>query len=105
MHYFDEEKYVPLLADKPNIIKYANAHVLPKIEGDFAIVSIFLTTKQQVSVESRYHPIRYGRHCGSKVFLCATRDNIDYNPMFLWNGKEWLFQTHGNVLFAEIEVK
>ena len=104
MHYYDKEKYVDLIHDHPNVIREQKVHVLPHIVQNFAIVEIFLIEKSTVIVESQHVPIRYGRHCGSRIHLGSNYDKIDYNPRFLWNGKEWLLQTHGTLLFAEIEL-
>ena len=104
MHYYDRDKYVELLTDHPNVIREQKVHYLPHIVQNFAIVEIYLTEKCTVIVESNHVPIRYGRHCGSRVHLGSSYGKIDYNPRFLWNGKEWLLQTHGTLLFAEVEL-
>lgn len=104
MHYYDKEKNVELSTDSPNIIRENKLHYLPLVIQDFAEVEIYLTIRQTVIIESQHFPIRYGRHCGSRIHLGSAYDKIDYNPRLIWNGKEWLVQTHGTLLFSEIEL-
>jgi hypothetical protein len=104
MHYYNKETHVELLTDHPNIIRENKVYVLPVVMQNFAEVEIYLTERQTVIIESPHHPIRYGRHCGSRIHLGAAYDKVDYNPKLIWNGKEWFVQTHGTLLFAEIEL-
>ena len=102
MHYYEKEKYVDLSTDRPNVITEQKVYVLPVCIVNFAIVEIYLTQRSTVIIESQHVPIRYGRHCGSRVHLGSNYGKVDYNPKFIWNGKEWHLQTHGTFLFAEI---
>lgn len=103
-HHFDEEKYEELRADRANRIIGDKTHLLPHMLSDFGTVEIFLTERSCVVVESRHHPIRHGRNCGTRVHLGAHYGKIDYNPKFIWNGKEWHLNTFGTFLFAEVEI-
>lgn len=104
MYHYDREKYVDLVTDHPNVITNNKIHVLPHLIQNFGIVEVYLTNYSTVIIESQHAPIRYGRHCGSRIHLGSTYGKIDYNPRLIWNGKEWLVQTHGTFLFAEVEL-
>lgn len=104
MYHYDKEKYIELSHEYPNIINEQKIYVLPKLIILHAVVDVFLTNRSTVIVESQYVPIRYGYHCGTRVHLSSTYGKIDYNPRFIWNGKEWYLNTHGTLLFGEIEL-
>lgn len=105
MFYCDKETHVELSYEYPNLINENKIYLLPKIiVGQHAVVEIFLTQKQTAIVETQYESIRNGRHSGGRVHLSACYGGIDYNPKFIWNGKEWLLNTFGTFIFAEIEI-
>lgn len=103
MIFYEKDKYVDLSEQYPNIIKESKIHVLPLLIVNFAIVDIFLTEKSTVVVESQHSPIRWGRHCGSRIHLGSCYGKVDYNPKLIWDGKEWHLNTFGTFLFAEME--
>lgn len=102
-HYYNKETHVDLEIDFPNVIRENKVHVLPVIIQNFAVVEIYLTERQNVVIESQHSPIRYGRHCATRIHLGSYNDKVDYNPKFIWNGKEWLLHTFGTFQFAEVE--
>jgi hypothetical protein len=104
MHSYDSDKYEMLSKEYPNVIKGTKIYVLPFLIQAHAIVDVFLTDLGGVKIESQYHPIRHGRHCGSAVRMGTSFGKIDYNPRFIWNGKEWFLQTYGTFVFDEIEI-
>lgn len=105
MYYYDEENYDELSHEFPNIIKGGKVQVLRYLPHlTHAVVEIFLTNNQHVVVEAQQSPIRFGRHFGSRVILSTDYGKIDYNPKFIWNGKEWLLHTYGTFVFAELEL-
>lgn len=104
MYPYDREKYEDLSYEHPNVINASKIYVLPHCILTHAVVEIFLSQKCSVIVESQHVPIRHGKHCASRVHLGTSYGKIDYNPKFIWNGKEWLLNTHGTIVFAEIEL-
>jgi hypothetical protein len=104
MFHYDKEKYADLSQEYPNVIQEDKIYVLPHLIQIHAVVDIFLTNRNAVIVESQHHPIRHGRHCGSRIHLGSNYGKIDYNPKLIWNGKEWHLNTFGTFLFAEIEI-
>lgn len=104
MHRYDKDEVVELSWEHVNVIHESKVHVLPILIIQNAFVDIYLSHRKQVTIESALHPIRHGRHCGSRVILSANFGNIDYNPKFIWNGQEWFLNTYGTFVFAEIEV-
>lgn len=103
---YNKETHIELSADRTNFLKEKKVYVLPTLNLDHAIVEIILTDIQCIVVESPYFPIRYGRHCGTRVHLISSGDfgyKIDYSPRFIWNGSEWFIDTKGTFLFAEVE--
>lgn len=103
MFYYDKDKYVDLICSHPNWISEQKIYVLPHMTGHLGIVELIIPNGHVV-VESQHHPIRHGRHCGSRVHLGSSYGKIDLNPKFFWNGKEWLLNTFGTAIFAEIEI-
>jgi hypothetical protein len=104
MFYFDKEKYYELSSEFTNVIRENKIHILPHLITNHAVVEIILTEENTVIIESQYQPIRYGRHCGTRVHLGSIYGIIDYNPKLIWNGKEWHLQTFGTFLFSELEI-
>lgn len=101
---YDRDTHIDLSNEYPNVVTEAKVYVLPTLIQLHAVVEIFLTQKNSVTVESQYHPIRHGKHCGSRVHLGCQYGKADYAPKFIWNGKEWLLNTYGTFVFAEIEL-
>jgi len=102
-NFYDKENYLDLSADYINWIDKEKIYVLPHPILNRDIVELIIINGH-VIVESQYHPIRNGKHCGSQVRLCSTHGKIDINPKFIWNGKEWLLNTFGSAIFSEIEI-
>jgi hypothetical protein len=100
---FDKDKYIDLICEAPNWISSNKIYVLPHLTGHLGVVELIILGGTVV-VESTHHPIRHGRHCASRVHLGSCYGKIDLNPKFFWNGKEWLLNTFGTAVFAEIEI-
>ena len=99
----NQEKFTDLSSEYRNIILDSTIHLLPSLTTSHAIVEIILSNRRSVVVESRYHPIRHGKFCGSKIHFGCADGEVDYNPKLIWNGSEWLVQTFGTFYFMEIE--
>jgi hypothetical protein len=99
----DPEKFKDLSNEHVNVISDNKIYVLPVLVQDFAVVELFLT-RGHVQVQSQHHPIRHGKHCGCRIFLGNSYGVIDLNPKFIWNGREWLLNTFGTFIFAEVEI-
>lgn len=105
MYNYDRETHEELSYEYPNVLAPNNKIlVLPHLITNHAVVQVFLTQRSSCVVESQHAPIRHGKHCGSRVHLGNQYGKIDYNPVFIWNGKEWLLNTWGTFLFAEVEL-
>lgn len=101
---YNRETHRELSHELNNVINESGkVWVLPQLIQNMAVVTIYLIDKKSCIVESQHAPIRHGRHCGSRVHL-GEYGKIDYNPQFIWNGKEWLLNTWGTFLFAEVEL-
>lgn len=100
---YDPEKYNDLSYEHINFITENKNYILPSLIKEYAIIEIVIV-KGRLIVETQHAPIRYGRYCGSRVILGESTGIIDLNPKFIWNGREWLLNTFGTILFAEIEL-
>lgn len=103
MFHYNREDYRELTTEHPNWIEEQKTHVLPHVITTRAVVELYMPNGY-TTVESQHAPIRYGRHAGTRVHLGSNYGKIDLNPKFIWNGKEWLLNTHGTAIFAELEI-
>lgn len=101
---YNRHTHEELSYEHPNIITTDKIHVLPILIEKHAVVEIFLTEKRAVIIQSQHDPIRFGNQCGTRIHLGENYGKIDYNPKLIWNGKEWLVNTWGTFLFAEVEL-
>ncbi len=104
MSKFNHETHTELSYEYSNTISENKIYLLPYCILDHAVVEIFLTQKKSFVIESDGAPIRYGKHCGTRIHLGTLYGKIDYNPKLIWNGREWLVSTYGTFIFAEIEI-
>lgn len=100
-----EDKY-KYLEKSVNYITDYKTYLLPinVFENECCAVELILVNNSGIRVESAYHPIRFGKHCGSSVVLGQSHNVTDFNPKFFWNGREWILNTFGYFHFCEIEI-
>jgi hypothetical protein len=99
-----ERDYIDLSYEHINVIKERKRLILPHVIQSFRVVEIYIVYRGQVVVESQGTPIRYGKHYGSRLHIGGDYGNIDINPKFVWTGNEWILNTFGTFLFAEVEI-
>lgn len=99
-----QRDYIDLTYEHINVIRERKRLILPNLIQNFAFVELYIVCSCQVIVESQAKPIRYGKYYGSRLHIGGVDGNIDINPKFIWNGKEWILNTFGTFLFAEIEI-
>lgn len=102
MYCVDGHCYKELTIDEKNFITDSAKYVLPQKPECECVVDVYkVNCYNNFSVISRYEAIRHGSRVGSIVIF---ETNTDYNPKFIWTGREWLLQTFGPFVFAEQEI-